>query len=138
MKNILPIFAFIISPTVLADNNQCENNFTEEGGFFSGKTFKTSAEFSGVKKDKAYKNVYLYTVKNGYKIIESDKEMGIISASQNVSYGKGKTAPLNIIVEELGKSDSKVSITYAVSGGVTSPSNAVKEYFCNTLAQVKN
>jgi len=137
MKKILFIAAFVFSSSALGASNACEANFVEDGGFFSGKTFKTWGEFPQVGTAKAYKKVYLFTVKNGYKIVQADKEMGIISASQDVSYGEGKTAPLNIVVEESGKAGSKVSMTFSTSGGVVAPSDAVKDYFCQTLAEVK-
>lgn len=128
--------ALIIFPAV-AFGSQCESNFTKEGGFFKGTTYKTWATFDSVKPSVAFKKTYLYTVKDGWKIVSSDKDLGIISAVQDVSYGQGKTVPLNIVVEEYGDKGSKVSITYATSGGVSSPTEAVKKHFCATLATVK-
>ena len=127
--------AVLLSGVALADSSQCGDNFTVEGSFFSGKTYKTWAEFPGVKADYAFKKVYVYTVKDGWNISQADKEIGVISASQVVSHGKGKTAPLNIVVEEKG-AGSKVSMTYSTSGGVSSPDDAVKNHFCATLAEV--
>jgi hypothetical protein len=63
--------------------------------------------------------------------------MGVISAAQDVSYGKGKTAPLNVVLEE-DESKVKVSISYSLSGGVSSPKKAVIKSFCNTIAAVNS
>lgn len=115
---------------------QCETNFTKEGSFFKGKTFKTWAEIEGVSSTDAFKKIYQHIAKDGWKISSSDKEMGIISAGQDVSYGNGKTAPLNVIIEESGE-NSKVSISYSISGGVSSPEKAVIESFCKTIAAAK-
>lgn len=137
-KNI--VFACVltlVSGESLADSSQCEGNFTVDGGFFSGKTYKTWADFPNVKPNSAFKKVYAQTVKDGWKISQADKDMGVISASQTVSYGNGKTAPLNIVVEKNGIG-SKVSITYSTSGGVSSPEDAVKKDFCATLSSVDN
>ncbi len=46
-KNI--VFACVltlVSGESLADSSQCEGNFTVDGGFFSGKTYKTWADIS--------------------------------------------------------------------------------------------
>ena len=136
-KIVLAAILALSLSSVFAAGNQCENNFTEEGGFFSGSTYKTWATFDNVAPMKAYKSVYVYTVKDGWTITSADKDLGIISASQGVSYGQGKTVPLNIIIESAGDTGSKVSITYATTGGVTSPSDAVKKHFCLTLAEIE-
>lgn len=115
---------------------QCEINFTKEGSFFKGKTFKTWAEVEGVSSANAYKKIYQHIAKDGWKISTADKDLGVISAAQDVSFGKGKTAPLNVVIEEAG-SNSKISISYSLSGGVSSPEKAVIESFCNTIAAAK-
>ena len=131
------LFLMLISGEALADSSQCEGNFTVEDSFFSGKTYKTWADFPNVKPDHAFKAVYIQTVKDGWKISQADKAMGVISASQTVSYGNGKTVPLNIVVEKSG-TGSKVSMTYSTPGGVGSPDEAVKKDFCATLTSVDN
>ena len=135
-KIALVAVSALFSFSALADDTQCNNHFSVEGSYFSGKTYKTWAAFPKTGTNKAYKAVYAYTVKDGWQIGQADKELGIISASQAVSYGKGKTVPLNIIVEQLD-SGSKVTMTYATPGGVSSPEDAVKAHFCKTLAAVK-
>jgi hypothetical protein len=115
---------------------QCEANFTKEGSFFKGRTFKTWADVEGVSSTDAYRKVYQQIAKDGWKISSSDKELGIISAGQDVSYGNGKTAPLNVVVEESG-SNSKISISYSISGGVSSPEKAVIDSFCKTIGAAK-
>ena len=112
---------------------QCEDNFTTEGSFFSGKTYKTSAQLASVKQPDAYKRAYVFTTENGFTITSSDKDIGVISANQTVSYGKGKTVPLNISVQPDGNG-TRISLTYATSGGVTSPEDAIKRHFCLTVA----
>jgi hypothetical protein len=67
MKKTLFIFALTFSPTLFAGNQSCEENFIEDGGFFSGKVFKTWSEFPQVDKANAYKRIYLYTVKTAIK-----------------------------------------------------------------------
>lgn len=135
-QSVVILFGVIfISGNAWADSAQCEDNFSVEGNFFSGKIYKSWAEFAHVKTNLAYKKVYAYTAKGGWQISQADTELGVISASQNVSYGNGKTAPLNILVEKSG-SGSKVSMTYSTSGGITSPEDAVKKHFCVTLAEV--
>jgi len=134
-KILLIAIAGLFSANVAAAE-QCEANFSEEGSFFSGKTFKTWADIKGTSYGKAYKKVYQHITKDGWKITSADKEMGIISASQDVSYGDGKTVPYNVVIED-NKPTIKISISYALSGGVISPTDAVLKSFCQTIASAK-
>ena len=136
-SKVLLVACGFLSLHVFAADEQCRTNFTKEGSFFSGTTFKTWAEVEGVEPADAFKKVYLQTVKDGWKITSSDKEIGIISAAQDVSYGNGKSAPLNIIVEKSSTNGSKIFITYSLSGGVKSPEKAVIESFCKTISSAK-
>lgn len=113
---------------------QCETNFSSAGSFFKGKVFKTWADVPGVDSVNAYKKVYLQVVKDGWKINSSDKELGIISAGQEVSYGAGKSAPLSITVEKIGEGNSKISIAYSISGGISAAEKDVIKSFCQTIA----
>ncbi|MFV0478560.1 MAG: hypothetical protein ACK5ME_12115 [Parahaliea sp.] len=130
LQRCLIVWAALSAP-VLAEE-PCESHFTKEGGFFKGTTFKTWADIKGISSSQAYKKAYLHLSKEGWKIVSSDKDIGIISASQDVSFGEGKTAPLNVVVEESG-SGTKISISFSLSGGVMSPSSAVKDSFCDII-----
>ena len=63
--------------------------------------------------------------------------MGLISANQVVSYGKGKTVPLNIFVKKLNTSSIRVEIVTNLSGGVGASSDSVRNEFCKLLATVE-
>lgn len=117
------------------DTRECAENFTVEGSFFSGKTFKTRANVSGVDQATALKRAAQFTAEDGWSIASVNESLGIISASQSVSYGNGKTAPLNISISE-ADSGVTVGMTYSLSGGVSSPEAAVKEHFCKTVEAV--
>lgn len=118
----------------MAAPQDCASNFTIEGNFFKGKVYRTSAELPNVKPEAAYRKAYTYTSANGFTIANADKEMGVISATQGVSYGEGKTVPLNIQIEPVGDG-SKVSMFYSTSGGLSSPDDAVKKHFCATIEE---
>ncbi len=71
---------------------------------------------------------------DGFKIITADKEMGAISAQQNV-VDSDKTVPLNVMVEEEGKG-SKVSLTFATSGGLAVGKEGVQTGMCDVLEAI--
>ncbi|UUY09127.1 hypothetical protein LRS11_03565 [Pseudomonas sp. J452] len=124
----------LASSLAIAAPEDCSSNFSVEGSFFKGKVYKTSAELPAIKPEAAFRKAYIYTSANGFTISSADKEMGVISASQGVSYGQGKSVPLNIQIEPVG-SGSKISMLYSTSGGVSSPDDAVKKHFCSTIAE---
>lgn len=133
MKKILIGIALLGFAGVASAKPQCEENFTVNGSFFKGKTFKTWAEVDGTTPTDAYGNIYKQIVKDGWKIISSDKEIGVITAGQDVSYGEGNTAPLNVLVEDSGEK-VKVSMSYAIGGGVSAGKGSVIKSFCETIA----
>ncbi|BCD97747.1 hypothetical protein [Marinagarivorans cellulosilyticus] len=134
MKNIVMMVGLVVTALPVFAADQCETNFTKEGGFFKGTTFKTWANIEGVTVGDAHSSVYRHIAKDGWNIVSSDKEAGVLTASQTVSYGKGKTAPLNIIFEPNAETGTRISLSYALSGGVSSPKKAVIESFCATIA----
>ncbi|MAZ66374.1 MAG: hypothetical protein CMF25_04630 [Kangiellaceae bacterium] len=118
------------------DTRACAQNFTYDGSFLAGRTFKTKDIVKGVNPKTAIKRAAKYTAEDGWNIANIDKEMGIISASQNVSFGDGKTAPLTISVDS-SSGGSEVRMSYSISGGVTAPVDAVKDHFCATIEAIQ-
>jgi len=81
--------SLITTPATAADTTACATNFTEKGNFFSGKKFDTWQEFPAVATADAFKRVYAAVLKEGWTIGVADKELGAISASQEVSFSEG-------------------------------------------------
>jgi hypothetical protein len=117
------------------DPRECAQNFTYDGSFLAGRKYNTHAFVKNVSQKEAMKRATLYTLNHGWQIINTNEEMGFISASRTVSYGQGKTVPLNITIESINN-DVKVSMTYATSGGVTSPLEAITKHFCSTIEAI--
>ena len=113
---------------------QCIDNYTKEGSFFSGRTFKSWAEFPAIATDKAFKSVYQEVVSQGFKINSTDKEMGVISAQQNVA-GSAKTVPLNVLVRDADRG-SRVEVTFVTEGGLTVGEEGLQKGFCDILGAV--
>lgn len=83
------------APEGLASNDSraCAQNFTHEGSLITGKLYKTNDTIQHVSKKSAFTKISKYIAMDGWHIINSDGELGMINASQTVSFGKGKTAP---------------------------------------------
>ena len=115
----------------------CLDNFASEGSFLSGRTYKTWAIVPGVRQGEAFSRAYAFTAEHGFTVSSADKEAGVISAAQSVSYGNGKTAPLSVTLQQ--RPDGvRVALTYGTSGGVSSPEDAIQRHFCLTIASVAN
>lgn len=114
----------------------CASNFTIEGGFWSGMRFSTFEEFPKKTANNAFDALLRSVAASGYQVNSSNKEAGMISASQTVSYGEGKTAPLNFVIRKLAQSGVRVEVSFSTSGGVSAPTDAVQKEFCKLLASV--
>lgn len=119
------------------ERKPCVKNFTHEGNMVLGSTFKTNALIENVSKKSAFEKVSKYVAMDGWHITYSDEDLGIISGSQTVSFGEGKSAPLNILINAKGQ-DSDISISFSTSMGVYSPSESVMNNFCKMVNSVAN
>lgn len=133
MKCMLIALAMLVPGMAMAAQ-PCLDNYTQEGSFIKGRTFKSWQEYPALPADKAYKKAYQKVMADGFKIITADKEMGAISAQQNVT-GSDKTVPLNVMVEDAGKG-SKVTLIFATSGGLAVGKEAVQTGMCDILEAV--
>jgi len=127
------LFTFILIPALVIAKNQCEENFSKTGSIFTGKAYKTTETLKKINYNYAFEKIYLYLTKDGWNIINSNKNAGTINASQEVSFGNGKISPLNVIVEKTNFSDTKVSIVYNMSAGVTTSKKRAKKFFCKII-----
>lgn len=118
------------------DPRECARNFTYDGSFVAGRTFKSRAFVKGVTQADAMKRAARYILNDGWQINTTDEKLGIISASQTVSYGQGKTVPLNVGIEQV-QGGVNVTLAYSISGGVTSPVEAVQNFFCSVVGAVE-
>lgn len=133
MTKAFTLMSLLMSATCTFAAEPCVDNFSVTGNMLVGSTYKTTAKLQGVRKQDAFSRALTFTAENGFTIISSDKEAGVISAAQSISYGKGKTVPLNVVLSDIG-ADTRIAITYATSTGVSSPEDAIKRHFCMTLA----
>lgn len=125
-----------ISIAAHADEATCVANFKTSGSFFSGKQYQTWLTLGNVSKPDAFTKIYASLVKDGWKIGQTDKEVGVITASQEVSYGEGKSAPLNILIETEG-TQSKATATFTTSGGVAAKAASVQKSLCGYLTSAE-
>jgi hypothetical protein len=120
--------------TARVEDSPSFKHFTESGSFFAGKSFTTWQEFPDVSTANAFKRAYAFIAKNGYTIVSSDKDMGVISATQGVISQAAKTVPLNTLIEHSGHGGSKVTITFSLSGGMVS--QGVRGFFAKVMDAV--
>lgn len=132
---ITSILSVGVSASAMADDRECANNFTVEGTLLSGRTYKTFAFVPGATKANAITAAGRNLATDGWQINSTNEGMGVISASQGVTAGNGKTVPLNVLVDEVN-GGVKVSMTYRISGGLSSPTDAVIKQFCTTIGAV--
>lgn len=137
MLGLVAVGALISAAALAADAptaaaGDCTTHFSAEGSFFAGHKYTTWIELPKVAKADAWSKINTSIVKDGWNITSSDKDSGIISAAQSVSFGKGSTAPLTILIESSGNG-SKATATFRTGGGQTTKEDTVKEKLCSYL-----
>jgi hypothetical protein len=103
--------------------------------FFAGRTFKTHDFVENISKLTAVEKAAKELAKQGWAVTNTDKDLGIIGASQTVSYGEGKTAPLSVVIDAKNKGVD-ISITFSISGGLSTDVNSVKDSFCDVVTAI--
>ena len=117
------------------DKRACVQNFTYDGSFLAGRTFKTHQFVNKVSKNDAVTKAAKFLAEDGYSITNINKELGIVSASQSVSYGQGKTVPLNVTIDPVN-AGVNVSISFSISGGLTANASTVQDFFCQIIEAI--
>lgn len=118
-------------------NRACAPNFTVDGSFFSGKTFKCSNVYLTLSKTKAFDIILESIAANGLQIINSNKESGLISAAQGVSGRGGNAVPLNVIVKKLETRGVRVEATIRAAAGILAPDSYVEDRMCMVFERLK-
>ncbi|SJZ62459.1 hypothetical protein SAMN02745119_01185 [Trichlorobacter thiogenes] len=114
----------------------CTPNFVVTGAPATGKTLKSHRYFKGKTKQAAFDNLLSSIASKGYQIINANKELGIISASQAVINGRGATVPLNVMVKSTGPSVIRVDLTFSLTGGLVASSNDAAIEFCKIYQSI--
>jgi len=99
---------------VAIDNRPCVTNFSTEGGFWSGKQFKTYQVFPKASKPRVFDDLLAAIASSGYQIQSSNKETGMISGNKGVMFGQGKTVPLNALINESQSAGVRVDLVFAL------------------------
>ena len=127
------LFCFL-SPAV-ASQGECDDHYTKEGSFFSGRRFHAWKEYPGISNDAAFDIVSRAMLNLGFSITNSDKSSGLVSAQHGVM-GSPATVPLNAVIQANGGDGSRVDLTFAPQGGVIMSEDRVKSGFCDIFDAV--
>lgn len=115
----------------------CAANFTATGSFIKGKQFRTFEEFPNTTPSAAYSRLVSAIASKGYQIVDANRDTGTISANQTVSFGEGKTVPLNVIIGEISKKGSRVEAVMTVSAGLLAPKGQLQKELCEIVGKAK-
>ena len=118
-----------------ANDRECVRNFTSEGSFWTGRNFKTHQFITNVTQTVAVGRAMRYLAGDGWHISSTDKELGIISASQAVIMGQGETAPLNVSIEPV-TNGVNVVVAFSIAGGMSTPRDAVVNELCAIIEAI--
>ncbi len=114
-------------------DEECVINFSVEGTFFKGKTYRTWRAHNGRSYPDAFRSVAQALARSNWSGIETDKELGIISAGQPVTMGKGAVAPLSIVINKKGEDVIRVEATFSTAGGQKAATRDVRNELCELV-----
>lgn len=116
------------------DNRACARNFSVSGSFFSGRQYSTHNDLSGISASRAFKNVAQYMATKSWTVVNTDADLGVMTATQGViGSDTAKTVPLNISVKKLGSGKVRVQATFSTSFGVGTSADGQKAELCKIV-----
>ncbi len=131
---VLAILSFFYTTSAFADDATCLAGAKEDGSFFSGRTYTAEDEFPAVSQSDTFKRLDIFLLKDGWRINQADRDIGTISASQDVAGSNGKQTNLNVIVEPLGANGSKATATFQIGFGQIVVGANVLKGLCGMLS----
>lgn len=134
-RYVLPLILALFTPTLALATvaESCTANFSADGSFFKGKTFKTHIETIGVEFTDAFRRVAQAVAREGWAQVHADKELGQITATMDVANGKGSVVPLNVIMEDKGKGGVTAEAIMKLQAGKTASDDSARDALCKVL-----
>lgn len=87
-----------------AAQRPCVDNYGVEGTFWTAtRTFRSHQEHRGLDKAKAFERIAQQVAADGWQGMNAQKDVGVITAVQSVTHGKGKQAALNVVLKPEGE-----------------------------------
>ena len=132
----LLVMAALAAPCAQAQAPDCEQNFSVEGSWSSGRTFSTEAAVPGAAYPDALHRVRDKLVEQGLEVIAVQEKSGYIRAATAVKGGGGgtATAPLRGYVTPAGSDGVNVSLQFTIAGGQMTSKKAVMQHMCELVA----
>lgn len=131
---LLGLLCYGISSSTLASS--CHDSLAVSGGLISGKSYKVATLLPGVSPHDVYNGAYRFVVKEGWHVQQGDREAGVIAAVNSEYFNRGKTLPLNIVIEP-ADGGAMISVTYSTPAGLSSPDEAVKDHLCQLITAAR-
>lgn len=125
--------AFMLAGQAHAASSQCEANYKEEGGFLTGRSFTSWVVHPAKTPQDTFRTVQVGFVKAGFKVLNVDKDLMLLTAEQPTMAGNVATSLVfSVVVEPSGKG-SKVSTTMKSPPGKALSAKAVKASVCSVV-----
>jgi hypothetical protein len=117
-------------------DNPCVPSYSEDGGMFSGTVYRCSKEYPKAGKNDMFDNILTSMTMSGYQIVNSNKDLGIISVGLPVGMG-ASPVPMNVSIKKVTSGNVKVDTTINLAPMLAASSNEIVNYFCSVY-QPKN
>ena len=114
----------------------CQQNFSVDGSWSSGKTYATDVDVAGVAYLPALYRVRDKVEEQGLQALAVQEKNGYIRAANPVKGGEGggATAPLRIYVKPLDAGGVNVSLQFSIAGGQVASKKSVMNHMCEIVA----
>jgi hypothetical protein len=120
-------FSVLLLLSVDANASDCDGDFSVKGNLLTGESYKMVAALRSVSADGAFQSVHQHLSKEGWNIRTVDNNARVLSALNNRS-----ARPLNVTVEQ-DQNGASITLAYSSPAGAFTPTNTVKEGFCNIV-----
>ncbi|HBL26178.1 MAG TPA: hypothetical protein DD490_05010 [Acidobacteria bacterium] len=116
-------------------SEQCLSNFSKEGGFLKGTTYRSHADYYGTNREAVFEKAAQSLAAGGWQITNTNGDIGLITATEQ-AVGGGRESPLSAVIKQQDASTVRVEITFSVGPGMKAADNSVRNGFCKVLGGI--
>jgi hypothetical protein len=117
----------------LGDQRNCTKNFTLTGSEARGGSYRSHDEFQELPRKKAMQNIIAYMFSQGWTIFNTDTDLGVVSATTDVTLSGGRVAQFSVVITE--QRDGATRVECSTSAGVNQQASEdiLKREFCRLI-----
>lgn len=115
------------------DQRNCTKNFTLTGSEARGVSYSAHDDFQELPRGKAMQNIIAYMFSQGWTIFNTDTDLGVVSATTDVTHSDGRVAQFSVVISEQRDGATRVECSTYTGVNQQAYEDILKREFCRLI-----